>query len=219
MKFSIKILTIIVLIVLSFSFFWAQAFASEIPAAEAVRQAVYDIYNILWPIGIALAILVLIFGGFIWLTSFGSPGRISKAIIWIKASLLGLCILVSADALLALLGVPTLTGKLIGIEIDIQPVEVVIEEDILFEWRCKEIDIQGVLNDFIVLKRQAIEYAYWLDEVIYGTTAHNNDFKRKRPERQKLIDLGLKAKLDDLGQGARGIIGILPKTKKVVELA
>ncbi len=209
MKFPIKILIILILVILFFSLLGAETWATD-PAAGRVREVREKIYSILWYVGIALAGLILVFGGFIWLTSFGSPERIAKAVAWIKAAIVGLCILVSADALLGLLGVPTVTGRLIGITIDISPIEIE-EERALPKWRCMEVNIQGILNDFIVLKRQALEYAYWLDEVAYGTIAHNQDFKRKLPDRRKLIYLGLKADLE--------IKGIVPKTKEIVELA
>jgi hypothetical protein len=68
-----------------------------------------DLENLIRNVGIAAAVLMIVIGGFQWMTSAGDPGKISAAKERIFAAILGLIIIALASIIAALVGAPTPT--------------------------------------------------------------------------------------------------------------
>ena len=118
MKSYQKFFLNIILIALFGAIFLETVFASTDPVIR-LGDLAGKIYNISFAIGTSLAVLMLMFGGFIWLTSLGNPEQIKQAKQRILSALIGLLILVSSASLLALLGIGPGNWLLERIGIDI----------------------------------------------------------------------------------------------------
>lgn len=84
------------------------ALSTEV-TGTTLGQYIVDIYK--YAIGIVgiLAAIVLMYGGVVWITAFGSGDRISEAQSWIKASLTGLVLALSSFMILNMVN-PDLTS-------------------------------------------------------------------------------------------------------------
>lgn len=96
------------LFLISFSFAFAQRTQLNYPQFPGVRawagglaDFLRYIYQILLVIGAILAFGFFVFGGFLYLTSFGNPGRMGKAKEIMTSALLGLFILFASYAILS----------------------------------------------------------------------------------------------------------------------
>jgi TRAP-type C4-dicarboxylate transport system permease small subunit len=70
----------------------------------AIPSAINEIAEIIRDIAVAGAVLMIVIGGFQWMTSAGDPGKISNAKDRIYSAILGLVIIALAQIIATLVG-------------------------------------------------------------------------------------------------------------------
>jgi uncharacterized membrane protein len=78
--------------------------------AAGASDILAEIATIIRNIAIASAVLMIVIGGFQWMTSAGDPSKISDAKDRIFAAILGLVIIALASVIASLVGAPTPGG-------------------------------------------------------------------------------------------------------------
>jgi hypothetical protein len=73
-------------------------------AQTDISKVIEDIASTLRTIAVAAAVLVIVIGGFQWMTSAGDPSKIGEAKDKIYSALFGLLIIVLAETIARLLG-------------------------------------------------------------------------------------------------------------------
>ena len=150
-------LSFILLIALFEAIFLETAFASADPITK-LNTLANRIFNITLAIGTSLAVLMLMFGGFIWLTSLGNPEQIKQAKQRIFSALIGLLILISSTSLLALFGIGPGDWLLEAIGIDI-PEQELLEQVEIYPRFCAEINLETYYNNLNTFLNQRKEEA------------------------------------------------------------
>lgn len=71
----------------------AQATTSAPPKIEEIGSIISNAFNIILPAGIVIAVIMIIFGGYMWMMAAGDPGKTQQAQGTITWAVLGLVII------------------------------------------------------------------------------------------------------------------------------
>jgi hypothetical protein len=112
LKLKVLLIFLLILIVLPWTFVYAQSFIEGLnpqTAKDNLPQFIANIYKVgVGAVG-TLAVLAIMWGGILWLTSGGNTGQVANAKSWISGALLGLVLALTSFLILQTIN-PQLTS-------------------------------------------------------------------------------------------------------------